>query len=106
MIAALFIIFSYSFIRADLPPQLLINARQHISIVNRYPVQAAMVFKRKKDLLLNDIIRCPSSRSTRLSHDYTQRQSGAYTRVAAFNMVVEPHMDGRLRLHMTVYGSA
>ena len=97
---------SDAFTREDLPPQLLRDARQRISIVNRYPVQAAMVFKRKKDLLLNDIIRCPSSRSTRLSRDYTQRESGAYTRVAAFNLVVEPQMDGHLHLHMTVYGSA
>ena len=77
-----------------------------LSIVNRYPVQAAMVFKCKKNRLLNDIIRCPSSRSTRLSRDYAQRESGAYTRVAGFNLVVEPQMDGRLHLHMTVYGSA
>ena len=48
---------SDAFTRADLPPQLLRNARQRISIIIRYPVQAAMKFKRKKDLLLNDIIR-------------------------------------------------
>ena len=66
------------------------NLRLRISIVKLYPVQATMVFKRKKDLLLNDIIRCPSSQSTRISRHYTQGESGAYTRVAAFNLVVEP----------------
>ena len=28
-----------------------------------------------------------------------------YTRVAAFNLCVEPQMDGRLHLHVTIYGS-
>ena len=90
----------------DFPPELTSSARQRIAIVNRNPALAAMVFKRKKNTLLNDIIRCPSSRSTRVSRDHTLRESGAYTRVAAFNLCVEPQMDGRLHLHMTIYGSA
>ena len=57
----------------DLPPELTTSARQRIAIINRNPVLAAMVFKRKKDILLNNIIRCPSSRSTRLESAETTR---------------------------------
>ncbi|ETN10951.1 hypothetical protein PPTG_22614 [Phytophthora nicotianae INRA-310] len=42
----------------------------------------------------------------RKSRNYTEREAGAYGRVAGFNAVVEPQVDGRLHLHMTVYGSS
>lgn len=62
------------------------------------------MFKRVLCHSYNGILLCNETRDSRLSHDYLQRLRGCYGTVAAHTGVVEPQMDGRLHVHMCVYG--
>eukprot|EP00919_Chromeraceae_sp_WS-2016_P057773 GHVR01136924.1.p1 GENE.GHVR01136924.1~~GHVR01136924.1.p1 ORF type:complete len:233 (-),score=-1.11 GHVR01136924.1:53-751(-) len=91
--------------RTDLPSELQASPRNRIALVNEYPASAAMVFKRKKDMLLDDIIdasRVDPRESVAITLSVNPH---AYSRVAAFTLCIEPQMDGRLHLHMILYGS-
>ncbi len=46
-----------------------------------------------------------TSYETRRSHDYFQYDRCAYHRIAAFNGVIEPQLDGRLHWHIMLYSS-
>eukprot|EP00919_Chromeraceae_sp_WS-2016_P057774 GHVR01136926.1.p1 GENE.GHVR01136926.1~~GHVR01136926.1.p1 ORF type:complete len:241 (-),score=-4.37 GHVR01136926.1:667-1389(-) len=87
--------------RTDLPSELQASPRNRIALVNEYPASAAMVFKRKKDMLLDDIIdasRVDPRESVAITLSVNPH---AYSRVAAFTLCIEPQMDGRLHLHST-----
>ncbi|ETM48838.1 hypothetical protein L914_06688 [Phytophthora nicotianae] len=88
------------------PQNLKESPSQRLSISTRCPALAALMFERQVKLLQKSILRCPASQDVRKSRNYTEREAGAYGRVAGFNAVVEPQVDGRLHLHMTVYGSS
>jgi hypothetical protein len=70
------------------------------------PALAALVYQRKIDKLLEDVLRRPASSHTRLSQSFTERERGAFLYVAAVIGVTEPQRSDRLHWHLTVYGSA
>jgi hypothetical protein len=48
---------------------------------------------------------CKPSKDTRISRDFRLRPVGAFGTVAAHSAVIEPQVDGRLHIHMSLYGS-
>jgi hypothetical protein len=94
------------FSRHDLPEDVLSDAGIRMQMTKARPVLAAQAFMRTQNMLNNDLIQCPSTRSTRISRNYTQRPRGAFGEVAAHNTVVEPQLGGRLHWHKTIYMSA
>jgi hypothetical protein len=86
-----------------LPENIKYSPRLRLSISNRCPALAALAFERKMNAVQTAILRCPVSQDTRVSRNCTQREAGAYGKVAGFNGVVEPQIDGRLHLHMTMH---
>ncbi|OWZ23122.1 LOW QUALITY PROTEIN: hypothetical protein PHMEG_0002044 [Phytophthora megakarya] len=89
----------------DLPYSIRSNARGMLNVSNTYPALAARVFDRCVRRIHDDIVLCKDTSNTRLSIDYGQRQAGAYGTVAAHAGVIEPQLDGRLHIHMNLYGS-
>ncbi len=65
----------------------------------------AQNFHRKLQILLEAIIGCKTSHKTGQSLDYFQYDQRAYHRIAAFNGVIEPQLDGRLHWHIILYSS-
>ncbi len=65
----------------------------------------AQNFNHKLQILLKAIIRWKTSSETRQSHDYFQYDRRAYHRIAAFNGVIEPQLDGHLHWHIMLYSS-
>ncbi len=65
----------------------------------------AQTFHHKLQILLEAIIGCKTSYKTRQSHDYFQYDQRAYHRIAAFNGVIEPQVDGRLHWRIMLYSS-
>ncbi|OWZ08255.1 hypothetical protein PHMEG_00019233 [Phytophthora megakarya] len=89
----------------DFSEQLQQNARARMLVSTQYPALSAQVFERSLESLTRDIIRVPASSTTCTSRTYLALGRGIYGRCAAFNAVVEPHVDGRLHAHITIYGS-
>lgn len=89
---------------SDLPGHLRESARDRLRISNTYPALSAQVFERRLRSFTEALLRCPGSSSTRASRNYLERKPGLYGRVAGFNAVVEPQVDGRLHAHAIVYG--
>ncbi len=65
----------------------------------------AQNFHQKLQILLEAIIGCKISYETCQSHDYFQYDQRAHHRIAAFNGVIEPQLDGRLHWHIMLYSS-
>ncbi|OWZ12366.1 hypothetical protein PHMEG_00014489 [Phytophthora megakarya] len=95
----------------DLPLELRLDTRRKLALSNTYPGLSSRVFERRVAQIFNEIIMCKCAADTRnprlmrVSRDYSQRRFGAYGRVAAHFAVIEPQVDGRLHIHMCVYGS-
>lgn len=89
----------------DLPDSVRLGTRERLAVSNTYPTLAARVFDRCTEQIFNDIVVCKVASDTRFSRDYRQRKVGTYGTIAAFAAVVEPQIDGRLHIHMTLYGS-
>jgi hypothetical protein len=81
------------------------GSRGRLVVSNIYPALATRVFDRCTKQILNDIGICRAASDTRISRDYAQRDTGAYGVIAAFAAAVEPLVDGRLHMHITLYGS-
>jgi hypothetical protein len=69
------------------------------------PFLEAQNFHHKLQILLEAIIGCKTSYETRRSHDYFQYDQRPYHRIAAFNGVIEPQLDGCLHWHIMLYSS-
>lgn len=82
------------------------SARTRLDISRTYPALAAQVFERKMQIFMDAIMRCKPSHATRVSRSYLEQPRGVYGRVAAFNAVIEPQVDGRLHAHIVIYGGA
>ncbi|OWZ05539.1 hypothetical protein PHMEG_00022357 [Phytophthora megakarya] len=89
----------------DLSPELKESARVRLAVSNQFPALSAQVFERRFTIFTDTLMRCCQSKCSRISRNFLQRERGVYGRVAAFNAVIEPQLNGRLHAHVTVYGS-
>ncbi|KAF1790178.1 hypothetical protein GQ600_19317 [Phytophthora cactorum] len=79
---------------ADLPESVRSGARGMLAVSSIYPALSARVFAEYLTILF-----------TRVSRDYGQRPASAYGAIAVHAGVVVPQLDGRLHIHMSLYGS-
>jgi hypothetical protein len=90
--------------QADLPSELCFS-RRRLAVSNSYPGLAARVFSRLVRQVYHDIIMGKPWKDTRISRDFRLRPVRAFGTVAAHLAVIEPQVDGRLHIHMSLYGS-
>ncbi|KAF1790184.1 hypothetical protein GQ600_2620 [Phytophthora cactorum] len=89
----------------DLPETVRSCARGRLTLSNSYPALSARVFERCTRQIFNDIVLCKVSSDTRLSRNYSSRIAGAFGTIAVHAAVVEPQADGRLHIHISLFGS-
>ena len=94
-----------NFKRSDLPKEIITDTGKRMEMTLARPSLAAESYQRKNEILLTDIIRCPSQKDSRVSRNYTERERGAFHVTAGCNGVTEPQQNGRLHWHMTTYAS-
>ncbi|GMF32964.1 unnamed protein product [Phytophthora fragariaefolia] len=78
---------------SSLPDEIRASPRARLHVSNRFPGLAALVFEHCLTVVTEHNLRYPISNTTRVSRDYTTRETGCYGKVAAFNGVVEPRVD-------------
>lgn len=91
---------------SDLPEQFQTSARSRLDVSRLYPALAAQVFERRIQNFTRAIMRCHPCKETHVSRSYLDRPCGVYGPVATFNAVIEPQVDGRLHVHVVIYGGA
>ena len=89
----------------NLPEDLRSSPRKRLLVSQKMPAQCVFTYLRAVDALLNKLIKCPQTKSTRVSSTYFDRKNSVLGKVGGIMGVTEPQSDSRLHLHMLSYSS-